>query len=201
MAKAKIWTADDREFALDWIERKGRTGSILREQESSIDELLATLNAIDDAQAFADHLCNEVKDDAWKRLLSAIRQRKCSVNRKESTEQPKKPAHDDNDGKANAQCESCEQFKIEIERLSRENAELIEQLSRNPARMQKDVKNYLRGLTHADSQHHPSNPHNPISQALRAKAQQDGTEAATEKRIAEMGKLATKAFVWITQKA
>jgi hypothetical protein len=199
MAKAKTWTAEDREFALDWIERKGRTGSILREQESSIDELLTTLNAINDAQAFADHLCNEVKDDAWRRLLSAIRQRKCSVNRKESSGQP---AHDnDNKANANARCESCEQFKLDIENLRRENAELLEQLSRNPARMQKDVKNYLRGLTHADSQHHPSNPHNPLSQALREKAKQDGTELATEKRIQDLGKLATKAFIWITQKA
>lgn len=81
MGRHKDWTEDDMIRALQWVENKAKTGSVFRGQSETAEELLPCLAAIADPEGLAVALRDALTEDAWRRLLSALRQRKHQAER------------------------------------------------------------------------------------------------------------------------
>ena len=76
MPRAKQWTTEDTERALQWVSNKAKTGAIFRGQSQTAEELVPRLAGISDPAELAAALAAELTPEAWKRLLNALRQRK-----------------------------------------------------------------------------------------------------------------------------
>lgn len=76
MPRVKVWTSEDRARALEWIERKAKTGTVFRQQSGSVASELEALACIADPNELAEHLQETLTTEAWRRLLDALRQRK-----------------------------------------------------------------------------------------------------------------------------
>lgn len=76
MPRAKQWTTEDTERALQWVSNKAKTGAIFRGQSQTAEELVPRLAGISDPAALAAALQAELTPEAWRRLLNALRQRK-----------------------------------------------------------------------------------------------------------------------------
>lgn len=81
MGRHKDWTEDDMTRALQWVDNKAKTGSVFRGQSATAEELLPRLAAITDPEGLAVALRDALIEDAWRRLLSALRQRKHQAER------------------------------------------------------------------------------------------------------------------------
>ena len=83
MPKTKTWTPDDRERALDWLNRKAKTGTLLKDQSGDIRAWLDDVNCIQDPERLANYLAQCLTPDAWKRLLNALRVRKHNAEKED----------------------------------------------------------------------------------------------------------------------
>lgn len=88
MPKIKQWSDEERERALQWVERKAKTGTVFRGQSGTVDSEIAALASLADPQAVADRLRDSLTAEAWKRLLSALRQRKHAEKHAEKESAP-----------------------------------------------------------------------------------------------------------------
>lgn len=87
MPKTKTWTTDDRERAIDWLDRKAKTGTLLRDQSSDIRAWLDDVNRIQDPNRLASYLAQCLTPDAWKRLLNALRVRKHNAEKEDKNDE------------------------------------------------------------------------------------------------------------------
>lgn len=87
MPKTKTWTTDDRERAIDWLNRKAKTGTLLRDQSSDIQSWLDDVSRIQDPERLAQYLAQCLTPDAWKRLLNALRVRKHNAEKEDKTDE------------------------------------------------------------------------------------------------------------------
>ena len=87
MPKTKTWTPEDRDRALDWLNRKAKTGTLLRDQSSDIQSWLDDVKRIQDPERLASYLAQCLTPDAWKRLLNALRVRKHNAEKEDKTDE------------------------------------------------------------------------------------------------------------------
>ena len=106
MARAKEWHEEDRQRAMQWVENKAKTGAVFRGQAVSVEDELETLQAISDPETLAEHLHESLTAEAWKRLLTALRQRK---HADKATDQTEDEAAADTPG----DCQSCAALRTE----------------------------------------------------------------------------------------
>jgi len=147
MPRVKQWVGEDRERALQWVERKAKTGTVFRGQSGSVESEMAALVAIVEPEAVAERLRESLTDEAWKRLLSALRQRK-HASKADTEAGTSEPA-------AAAECRQCAELRAEIERLHADIASAVkagEQWAamlkdeRNNAEMLQDRVNWLEEI-------------------------------------------------------
>ena len=94
MPSTKTWTDDDRDRALQWIERKAAR-ALFRDQSGDIDSHLERIRQA--AGDLPDVLRAALTPEAWKALLNALRQRK-HVAKRTTTATQSLPAGDESQG-------------------------------------------------------------------------------------------------------
>lgn len=87
MRQTKIWTPEDRDRALDWLNRQVKTAVLFRDQSSDVQSQIDDVNKIQDPDRLASYLAQCLTRPAWKRLLNALRVRKHSEKKKDQPDE------------------------------------------------------------------------------------------------------------------
>lgn len=138
MPRAKQWTSEDTERALQWVSNKAKTGAIFRGQSQTAEELVPRLAGISDPAELAAALQAELTPEAWRRLLNALRQRKHAAGGE--TEAGPQPAPKEEE----TPCASCRRLTAKVTALELALAKA------NKAGIPPDKLKLLRMLCHPD---------------------------------------------------
>ena len=103
MPRVKQWSTEDRERALQWMERRARING-----RSGPD--LVELSTIVEPEAVAERLRGLLPEAEWKRLLSALRQRKHASN------SSSKASASTGEPTAAAACRQCAELRAELDK-------------------------------------------------------------------------------------
>lgn len=138
MPRAKQWTAEDMERALQWVSNKAKTGAIFRGQSQTAEELVPRLAGITDQAELAVALAAELTPEAWKRLLNALRQRKHAAGGETEAGPQQAPREEAKS------CASCQRLTAKVAALESALAKA------NKAGITPDKLKLLRMLCHPD---------------------------------------------------
>lgn len=110
MPRVKQWTDEDRRRALEWVVRKAATGVVFRTSTGTVSTEIEALLELADPDEVAERLRESLTDEAWKRLLGALRQRKHQAQQSEAGADE---AQSDEPQQA-GECQQCRRYQAQI---------------------------------------------------------------------------------------